>query len=165
MFLEEFSSFLEKVVTTTAPLVIVGDFNFHLDNENDQSVARFQDLLGAFNLIQHVRDSTHKNGHTLDLVITRPVEESVRNVRVSDPAISDHCAVYSEVLCLIKPRFDRRTITYRNVCSLDSNLFVQDITNSTLLNHNFTDVSVFLTVTLTHYGHYLTSMLQLSHVS
>ena len=39
MFLEEFSSFLEKVVTTTKPLVLVSDFNFHLDNENDQSAA------------------------------------------------------------------------------------------------------------------------------
>ena len=47
MVLEEFSSFLEKVVTTTAPLVIVGDFNFHLENENDQSAARFQDLFSG----------------------------------------------------------------------------------------------------------------------
>ena len=39
MFLEEFSSFHEKLVTTNAPLVIVGDFHFHLDNENDQSAA------------------------------------------------------------------------------------------------------------------------------
>ena len=61
-----------------------------------------------------------KNGHTLDLVMTRVGEESVRNVRQSDPAISDHCAVYSEVLCLIKPSFERRTITYRNLRSLDS---------------------------------------------
>ena len=67
----------------------------------------------------------------------------MHNVRVSDPVISDHCAVYSEVLCLIKPSFERRTITYQNLHSLDSNLLVQDIINSTLLNHNFTDVSVF----------------------
>ena len=101
MFLGEFSSFLDKDVTTTEALVIVGDFNFHLDNENDQSAARFQDLLGAFNLIQLVQDSTYKNGHTLDLMITRAGEEPVRNVRVSDPAMSDHCAVHSETLCLI----------------------------------------------------------------
>lgn len=143
MFLEEFSSFLEKVVTTTEPLVLVGDFNFHLDNENDQSAARFQDLLGAFDLIQHVQDSTHKNGHTLDLMITRAGEEPVRNVRVSDPAISDHCAVHRETWCLIKLSFERRTITYQKLRSLDSGLFIQDIMNSKLMNHNFTDVSVF----------------------
>ena len=143
LFLEEFSSFLEKVVTTTEPLVIVGDFNFHLDNEDDQSAALFQDLLGAFNLIQHVQDSTQKFGHTLDLMTTRAGEEPVRNVRVSHPATSNHCAVHSETLCLIKPSFEKRTITYRKLCSLDSDLFIQDIMNSTLMNHNFTEVSVF----------------------
>ena len=66
----------------------------------------------------------------------------MRNVRESDPAISDHCAVHSETLCLTKPSFERRTITYRKLRSLDSGLFIQDIMNSTLTNHNFTDVSV-----------------------
>lgn len=66
----------------------------------------------------------------------------MRIVRKSDPAISDHCAVHSETLCLIKPSFQRRTITYRKLRSLDSGLFIQDIMNSTLTDHNFTDVSV-----------------------
>ena len=65
------------------------------------------------------------------------------NVRALDPAISDHCAVYREVFCLIKMSFERRTVTYRNLSSLDRNLFVQDMMSSTVLNHNFTDVSVF----------------------
>ena len=45
-------------------------------------------------------------------------------------------------LCLIKPSFERRAITYRKLRLLDSGLFIQDIVNSTLMNHNFTDVSV-----------------------
>ena len=75
-------------------------------------------------------------------MITRAGEEPVCNVRVSDPAISDHCAVHRETLCLIKPSFERKTITYQKLRSLDSGLFIQDIMNSKLMNHNFTDVSV-----------------------
>ena len=47
----------------------------------------------------------------------------MRNVRASDPAISDHCAVHSETLCLIKPSFERRSITYRKLRSRDSGLY------------------------------------------
>ena len=140
VFLEEFSSFLERIVTTTRPLIIIGDYNFHLDNKNDRSAARFKEQLDAFSLVQHVRESTHKSGHTLDLVITRVGEETVRNVRVTDPAISDHCAVHCETLCLIKPSFEKREVSYRKLRSLDNELLIQDILKATLMNHGLTDV-------------------------
>lgn len=39
-------------------------------------------------------------------VITRVGEEPVRNVRVSDPVISDHSSVHFKTLCQIKPSFE-----------------------------------------------------------
>lgn len=45
LFLDEFSSLLERLVTTSCPLIIAGVFNFHLDDERDRAAARFQDLL------------------------------------------------------------------------------------------------------------------------
>ena len=65
--------------------MITGDFNFHLDNPSDRATTRFRVLLDVFDLKQHVKDSTHKSGHILDLVITRSGDQLVRNVRVSDP--------------------------------------------------------------------------------
>lgn len=94
LFLDEFSSILERLITSSSLLIIVGDFNFHLDDECDRAAARFQDLLEVFNLVQHVQGSTHTSGHTLDLVISRHGEEPVKNVRVTDPVISDHSAVH-----------------------------------------------------------------------
>jgi len=41
LFLDEFSSLLEK-------LVITGDFNFHLDNPSDPAAAPFLVLLDVF---------------------------------------------------------------------------------------------------------------------
>ena len=38
MFLEEFSSFLEGLVSTTNALLVAGDFNFHIDEPNDCEV-------------------------------------------------------------------------------------------------------------------------------
>ena len=50
-------------------------------------------MLDIFDLKQHVKISTHRNEHILDLVITKAGDEPVRNIRVSDPVISNHCAV------------------------------------------------------------------------
>ena len=141
LFLDEFSSLLEKLIISTGPLVITGDFNFHLDSPSDRAAARFREVLDIFDLKQHVKDSTHKNGHILDLVITRAGDEPVRNVRVSDPVISDHCAVRWEAPCLKKPGFERKSVCSRKLRSIDKDQFVQDIKDSSLMNHqDFRDV-------------------------
>ena len=51
-------------------LLIVGDFNIHVDSSNNESQG-FHDILTANGLTQHVTSPTHQKGHTLDLVITR----------------------------------------------------------------------------------------------
>jgi hypothetical protein len=47
-------------------------FNIHVDDTAGANAQRFFHLLDAFGLHQHVTDPTHADGHTLDLVITRP---------------------------------------------------------------------------------------------
>ena len=64
LFLEEFSRFLELLVTTPGPLVILGDMNFHVDTPNHAAASRFLDLLETFDLQQHINVATHRNGHT-----------------------------------------------------------------------------------------------------
>ena len=71
LFFNEFSILMEEVITSNAELVIVGDFNFHVDVSDDGNSTRFSSLLENFNLKQHVRVCTHLHGHILDLVITR----------------------------------------------------------------------------------------------
>ena len=41
---------LEKLIISTGPLVITGDFNFHLDGPNDRTAARFRGMLDIFDL-------------------------------------------------------------------------------------------------------------------
>ena len=61
-------------------------------------------LFEDFNLVQHLQGSTHTSGHNLDLVITRQGEEPVKNVRVTDPVISDDSVVHWETSCLKKAK-------------------------------------------------------------
>lgn len=87
MFLEEFSSFLEGLVSTTNALLVAGDFNFHIDEPNDCDARRFLQVLESFDLIQHVSEATHKNGHILDLIITRAHEKLVGRCTVDNPFV------------------------------------------------------------------------------
>ena len=46
--LTEFSHFLESIILSAEPLVIVGDFNIHVDDANDPEAAIFLDLFFFF---------------------------------------------------------------------------------------------------------------------
>ena len=92
-FFEEFPNLLESLATVPGSLLMVGDFNFHVNDASDRSTPRFLRLLEASNLKQHVWVPTHRNGNTLDLVITRTDESTARDFDVFDPVISDHYLV------------------------------------------------------------------------
>ena len=70
-FIEEFSDLLEHEATQFGKLLITGDFNIHWDNEKDNKRAQFATLLESFGLEQHVSGSTHRAGHTLDLLLSQ----------------------------------------------------------------------------------------------
>ena len=97
LFLEEFSKLLESITADQRHkrLLIVGDFNIHVDNSNDTTARQFVDLLDSFNLVQHVCEKTHANGHTLDLVISNAMDHFVNDVKITDPVISDNLAFHS----------------------------------------------------------------------
>ena len=114
LFFEEFSRFLETFLTTPDQLIIFGDLNFHVDSTRDPVGVKFLDSLDTFNLEQHMKEESHKNGLTLDLVITRSDgNDLIPHVSVTDPAISDHYAV----LCkrsISKPCFPERKVIIGN---------------------------------------------------
>ena len=53
------TTFLEEATISAGNLVILGDFNSHVDNKQNVLATRFLTLLVSFNLKQHVTDSTH----------------------------------------------------------------------------------------------------------
>ena len=68
----ELTSLLDNLQTCPQDLITVGDFNIHIDNATDSFAKAFADILSSGNLNQHVNGSTHRSGHTLDLVIACP---------------------------------------------------------------------------------------------
>ena len=132
-FFEEFPSFLESLAIVHGSLLIVGDFNLHVNDASDRSAQRFLRLLEAFNLKQHVWVPTHRSGNTLDLVITRNDESTARDFDVFDPVISEHYVV-SCSLALPKKAFERKEVNYRKMKSIDLQEFRDDISDSPLIS-------------------------------
>ena len=95
MFLEDLTEFLADITSQYKDLVIVGDFNIHVNSKNDPNGVRLRDTLTAFGLLQHVNFPTHKHGNTLDLLIT----ENSANIIIDSCSpgyfLSDHRAVHA----------------------------------------------------------------------
>jgi len=138
-FLEDFVSLLEQLVPISGNLLIVGDFNFHLDDSNNTDTTKLHSLLESFNLKQHVATPTHSRGLTLDLIITRSEDDLVDGIVVRDPTLSDHFAVHC-TLKLSKPRAEQHEIRYRKLRSVDMSALCKDLGDSIVLQENITDL-------------------------
>ena len=127
MFFKEFCTFLEQVIILSGNILIAGDFNFHVDNTRNSDTITFNKILESFNLQQHVNEPTHKQGHTLDLIITRNEDKLVNDIKIHDPVISDHMSVHC-TLQLQKPQLQQTEINnYRKLNDINMSSFNQDL--------------------------------------
>ena len=128
-FTAEFTMFLEHLLLLPGQIVILGDFNFHIDDSSNVHASEFLELLDVFNLTQHVDKPTHKHGHILDLIITDQGEDLIKDIQVYIPWISDHSLV-SFNLTVPKPVSSRKTVVSRNWKSVDVEKFKEDVGNA-----------------------------------
>ena len=50
-FFDDFSDLLERLATFSAPLMIIGDFNIHVDDVTDVSAGKLADILDSHSLV------------------------------------------------------------------------------------------------------------------
>ena len=113
------------VSISAVPVIILGDFNIHFNNALKSS--RLRNLLQDFQLTQHVSDSTHENGNTVDLVIIRMHENLLKSVVVCDYALSDHHTVECTVN-INKEMPSKHFSLKRSLQNIDMNAFASDLT-------------------------------------
>ena len=94
-FMIEFEDYLDSLLTKNGAPIICGDFNIHVENDNDKAAQNFKALYESRGFIQHVGAPTHVAGGTLDLVLTREnVADAIpiRNISVNPDTgtSSDH---------------------------------------------------------------------------
>ena len=95
-FLVEISDFLTSLVLKYEKVIIVGDFNIHVDVNNDCLASAFTSLLDSIGFSQNVNKPTHSFNHTLDLVLTYGIEADHITVFPQNPVLSDHSLITFE---------------------------------------------------------------------
>ena len=127
IFLDEFTSLLEKLVTICKNILLAGDINIHCESDDDSS-RKLHSSLSGFDLVQNVQDPTNKFGHTVDVVISSSTLP-VTNLEVHDVSLSDHYLVSYQFSCSAQLS-EFKHITYRNLNGIDKNLFYNEITTA-----------------------------------
>ena len=79
-FIEQFNSLLEETCLGGSPIILAGDLNIHMDNKDQTLTLRYNELLYAVGLTQHVEEPTHTRRHILDHIISRNSD----NIAVKD---------------------------------------------------------------------------------
>ena len=116
-------------------LIILGDFNIHVNDDTDENAVNFMDIIMALGLEQHVYFPTHKAGNTLDLVMTE-LGSKLEIAKCSPgPFWLDHCATDFVVkLPTVSSVQEADTIYVRKLSELDYDRFIEDVHISNLLS-------------------------------
>ncbi len=78
------------LVTHSDWILIIGDFNIHLNKAFDPLSKAFLALLDTFGFTQFVHEPTHCSGNTLDLIVSHGIVVSALTVSSVTTMLSDH---------------------------------------------------------------------------
>ena len=141
-FLSEFSDFLRPLALSSGKLLVVGDFNIHIEKATNSTTTQFLSLLDSNGFSQHVKGMTHIDGHRLDLIISRESDNLISSSFVSD-LIADHFAVRSFIK-VHRPSRPLKKVTYRELNGIDADSFLSDMLSLPLFTSPASDVSDLL---------------------
>ena len=136
-FLTDFSDFLSSIIKLDR-VIIVGDFNIHVDDDSCKNALEFVNITESFNFTQHVSGPTHSKGHTLDLVFSHGL--NIDNVCIEDVFVSDHKCILFNLVCNEEPLPAKRRSCSRLINQLTVEKFLAAFDSSTVLISNDVDV-------------------------
>ncbi len=135
-FIKEFADFLSELVLAADRVLIVGDFNIHVDNKKDALGSAFIDILNSIGVRQHVSGPTHSRNHTLDLILSHGIDVNGVEILQQSDDISDHYLVLCK-LHIVKAVNSTPSYKYgRTITSTTKDCFVS----------NLPDLSQFLSI-------------------
>ena len=67
--MDEYAKYLTDVLTQHNKIMVCGDFDIHVNKENDSEASIFMDARHALALCQHITFPTHNTGNILDLLL------------------------------------------------------------------------------------------------
>uniref|UniRef100_A0A674N9T6 Reverse transcriptase domain-containing protein n=1 Tax=Takifugu rubripes TaxID=31033 RepID=A0A674N9T6_TAKRU len=129
-FLNDFAVLLTHLCTLSPNIIILGDFNIHMDNTNLPLTRDFLSCLESFGLHNFINFPTHTKGHTLDLLCCSGLIPLY--CTADDLHVSDHFLIsFSTALRHFRvksPRF----ISFRNLKNINIDTLSSHINDITI---------------------------------
>ena len=122
LFYKEFENTLSLLATYNEEVLILGDFNFHLEQSDNTDAQTFLNILRSHGFDSSTNQPTHNQGGWLDVIASR---KSV-NINYIDSGISDH----KLLLCsceMLKPPHIYRQLQIRRWHFLDTEKFISEL--------------------------------------
>ena len=137
-FFTGFTSLLERLASSTKKTRLIGDFNIHVDNVEENIPALFSSFFKSFGWCQHAKSHTHTEGHTLDLILSRMTDNLISSCNVGG-IFSDHLAI-AVLVRAHRPVRSRKSITFRSIKKIDTAAFRSDLLELPLIQDPAEDV-------------------------
>ena len=133
-FCEELATILEGITSMKSNIMIIGDFNIHIENIAKPDTITFNDFLDSFNLQNHVIFPTHIAKHHLDLCITEWDWGLFQSIS-KDHLISYHNFIHFK-LRAPKPYVSTKRISYRKLKNINNDLFKIELSTNLMESLN-----------------------------
>ena len=114
------------ILTCNTNLVVLGDFNIHVNDINNPNANIFLDTMMALGLKQPVEGPTHKSGNCLDLIFTEELSKAKAIGCSKGMFVSDHSSIRC-ILDIPKENCTRKEIPYRKLRDVDRTQLVKDM--------------------------------------
>ena len=125
-FLTEFYEFTEGIYLNCKNVIILGDFNIHINERSNPTILQFYDILSSFNLHQIIEGPTHDLGNTLDLVIHNFCDTTINDLHIDFSSKSDHAYIFFNLAYEIELQ-PKKSVTVKNFKDVNLELFKSDI--------------------------------------
>jgi hypothetical protein len=128
-FLKDFDEFLKHVNSYGSKIVMLGDFNVHMNKPDKTDIKQFTTSFQETGFCQHIIGPTHKDRNTLDLIISRPEDCLVESTSIGARLGSDHHVTFCTP-DLKKPAQTKEKRYLRNFKQIDHTSFHNDLAQS-----------------------------------
>ena len=134
-FANELNEYLQSLTQKKGTKILVGDFNIHVEDENNLDRKELYDVTESYGFSQVVKEPTHKDGGTLDLVFAQNetkclslIQNSLYLYDLCYSVTSDHTFIEFSVPLTLEATHDKLlNFSYRDFKKVDPKAFSEDI--------------------------------------
>ena len=121
LFREEFILYIEGLRVVGSEIFVCGDFNFWINDEENNSAKSFFEEMGAVGYVNKVNKVTSTTGHTLDLIFCENDKDLIHDIVVDELCVISpvHMVIKFKIRIIVNTKQNKKIVfrNKRNLCA------------------------------------------------